>query len=118
MEKSGGEDGCYSDGVSSVVEDALVLQGFACLGSLSLGGGHGLPLTPGLGSRQWVLEEPSVQIQPSLGQFASQQSRLVHAERMGQVLHGAGRGASVFAAGLEAFEGGTAGFPGAWRGEA
>lgn len=46
MEKLGGEDGCYFDGVSSVVEAALVLWGFTCMGSLSLGGGQRLPLAP------------------------------------------------------------------------
>lgn len=39
MEKLGGEDGCSFDGVGSMVEAALAPWGFACLGSLSLGGG-------------------------------------------------------------------------------
>lgn len=62
MEKLGGEDGCYFDGVSSVVEAALVLWGFTCMGSLSLGGGQCLALDPPpplhRSSRHGVLEDP------------------------------------------------------------
>lgn len=118
MEKLGGEDGCCFDGVGSVVEPALVSWGFACLGSLCLGRGEGLPLAPHCSSRQGVLEEPLVQIHPNLGPFAFQQSRLVHAQGMGQFLHGVGRGTNASAAGLEAFGRGTAASLGAWRGGA
>ena len=71
--------GVVSTAVGSEVEAALVPWGFACPRSLFLGGGQGLPLAACCSSRQGVLEEPLVQIHPSLGQFAFQQSRLVHA---------------------------------------
>lgn len=60
MEKLGGEDG-----VGSELEAAL---GFY-LELLSLGAGQGVPLGAHHSSNQGMLEEPLVQIHPSLGQF-------------------------------------------------